>query len=59
MVLFTPPGSEERMGSFSEISLTADDIETTYQEVVEAGCPFEPLKVVDWGGRQAIFQDLE
>ena len=57
LVLFTPPGQEERIGSFLGISFLADDVEGTYRELREKGVTFsqEP-KSEDWG-TSAIFQD--
>jgi len=32
IVLFTPPGQENRIGTFSGISFVADDVKATYKE---------------------------
>src|SRR6516165_2328950 len=39
--LFTPPGHEERIGSFTGISFHCDDIDRTYAELSARGVPFE------------------
>ena len=60
IVLFTPPGYEERVGTFLGLSFTSDNIEAEYQEMMERGVHFvEPLAQADWGGQQAIFEDSE
>lgn len=60
LVLFTPPGFEDRIGTFLGLSFTADDIDSVYKDMVDRGVHFvEPLTDADWGGRQAIFQDSE
>jgi catechol 2,3-dioxygenase-like lactoylglutathione lyase family enzyme len=57
LALFTPPGHEGRIGSFSGISFEADNVEKTYQELVERGVEFEqPPKKESWG-TSAIFKD--
>jgi len=48
--LFTPPGHEERVGSFTGISFHCDDINATYAELSAKGVPFEgPPKKETWG----------
>lgn len=59
-VLFTTPGNEGRIGTFTGISMMAEDIEATYHQLVDRGVTFlEPLSRADWGGWQAIFQDVD
>ena len=57
LVLFTPRGHEERIGSLQPISFTADDVERTYEELRAKGVEFvgEPQRA-DWG-TAAIFKD--
>jgi catechol 2,3-dioxygenase-like lactoylglutathione lyase family enzyme len=57
MVLFTPPGQENRIGSFTGISMVADDVKATHRELAAKGVTFiqEP-KEADWG-TSAIFSD--
>ena len=57
ITLFTPPGHENRIGTFTGISLVADDVKATYRELAEKGVVFiqEP-KEADWG-TFAIFAD--
>jgi predicted enzyme related to lactoylglutathione lyase len=57
--LFTPPGHEERVGSFTGISFDCDNIEATYTELSARGVPFEgPPKKESWGVF-AMFKDSE
>ena len=57
--LFTPPGHEERVGSFTGISFHCDDIDATYAELSARGVPFEgPPKKETWGVF-AMFKDTE
>jgi catechol 2,3-dioxygenase-like lactoylglutathione lyase family enzyme len=57
LVLFTPEGQEDRIGTFSALSFLADDAEGTYKVLVKRGVEFvqEPRKA-DWG-TSAIFKD--
>jgi catechol 2,3-dioxygenase-like lactoylglutathione lyase family enzyme len=58
IVLFTPPGRENLIGTFQNVAFTADDVEKTYLELRDKGVEFvEPAKRADWGGMQAIFKD--
>jgi predicted enzyme related to lactoylglutathione lyase len=57
VVLFTPPGHESRIGSFSGISFTCDDVEKTYQELVLRGVEFEQAPKKESWGTSAIFKD--
>lgn len=60
IVLFTPPGQESRIGSFTNLSFTCEDVEATYRILEERGVEFvEPAKRSDWGGMQAIFKDID
>ena len=59
VVLYTPPGHEDRIGTMSDIVFTSADLEKTYHELVERGVEFEqPLKTEAWGS-SAIFVDSE
>jgi predicted enzyme related to lactoylglutathione lyase len=57
IALFTPPGQENRIGTFSGISFVADDVMETCRQLAERGVKFvqEPKKA-DWG-TSAIFAD--
>jgi predicted enzyme related to lactoylglutathione lyase len=57
IALFTPPGQEDRIGTFQNMSLEVDDVEKTYQELTERGVEFvQPPKKEEWG-TSAIFKD--
>lgn len=57
--LFTPPGYEDRIGTFTGISLECDDVQKTYDELTAKGAEFaKPPKVEPWGV-SAILKDSE
>jgi predicted enzyme related to lactoylglutathione lyase len=59
VVLFTPPGQEDRIGSFANISFVCDDIQKTYEELRARGVEFQqPPKKESWG-TSAIFKDVD
>ena len=58
IVLFTPPGHENRVGTFQNVAFTCDDVRGTSEALKERGVAFvEDAKRADWGGMQAIFKD--
>lgn len=57
--LFTPPGLENRVGTFVPLSLWADDVEGTYETLRARGVEFlAPPKREPWG-TSVIFRDSE
>jgi predicted enzyme related to lactoylglutathione lyase len=57
LVLFTPPGHENRVGSFHNLSFEVDDVVKTHRELSGKGVAFvQPPKKEDWG-TSAIFKD--
>lgn len=59
IVLFTPEGHEERVGSFFNGAFACDDVEATYRQMKERGVEFaEPPQKQPWG-THAIFVDPE
>ena len=57
VVLFTPPGWEDRIGAFQGLSFWTDSVQKTYDEYVARGVEFvAPPKVEEWG-TSAIFKD--
>ncbi len=57
--LFTPPGQENRIGTFTGVSLECDDVQKTYDELTAKGVVFaKPPKTEPWGV-SAIMQDSE
>jgi len=57
VVLFTPEGHQDRIGTFSNVVFNCDDIEQTYAELKARGVEFlgEPQKQ-PWG-TYALFKD--
>ena len=59
VVLFTPDGDENRIGSFMNMSYTCDDIHKTYHDLKKRGVEFEgPPQEQPWG-TYALFKDSE
>jgi predicted enzyme related to lactoylglutathione lyase len=59
LALFTPPGYEDRIGTFTGISLECDDVQKTYEELTAKGVEFaKPPKVESWGV-SAVMKDSE
>ena len=59
VALFTPPGQEDRIGTFTGISLECDDVHKTYEELSAKGVEFaKPPKTESWGV-MAIMKDSE
>jgi predicted enzyme related to lactoylglutathione lyase len=57
VVLFTPPGHETRVGTFSNVTFVSDNVEKTYQELFGLGVDFvQPPKKEQWG-TSAMFKD--
>lgn len=59
IVLFTPAGHENRIGTFTGVSFLADDVKATYKELASRGVRFvEEPKEADWG-TSAVFADAD
>ena len=59
VVLFTPDGHEDRVGTFFNGSFACDDVEATYRQLSERGVEFkQPPTKAPWG-TFAIFVDAE
>jgi catechol 2,3-dioxygenase-like lactoylglutathione lyase family enzyme len=59
VALFTAPGQESRIGTFSNIGFITDDMEKTYQTLAGRGVEFQqPPKKEPWG-TSAVFKDLD
>jgi predicted enzyme related to lactoylglutathione lyase len=57
LVLFTPPGHEDRIGGMVPLSFQCDSVEKTYEEMSARGVEFvQPPKSEGWG-TSAIFKD--
>lgn len=59
VALFTPPGHEGRVGTFTGISMDCDDLERTHKELAAKGVQFpKPPQKQPWG-KMAIMADSE
>jgi len=59
VVLFTPEGHEDRIGTFQSISFWTNNVQGTYDELVSRGVEFAaPPKTADWG-TMSIFRDSD
>ena len=59
IALFTPPGHEDRVGTFTGLSMECDDVQKTYDELCAKGVGFvKPPKNESWGV-SAIMKDSE
>jgi predicted enzyme related to lactoylglutathione lyase len=57
LVLFTPEGQQERIGSFFNGALACDDVEATHRQLSERGVEFDsPPQKQPWG-TFATFRD--
>ncbi len=57
IALFTPPGHENRIGTFTGISLMADDVKETCKELAAKGVRFvQEVQEEEWG-TSAIIAD--
>lgn len=57
IVLFTPEGHENRIGSFFNGSFGCDDVEHTYRQLKERGVEFQEEPTKQHWGSYAIFKD--
>jgi predicted enzyme related to lactoylglutathione lyase len=57
VVLFTPSGQEDRIGTFAGISFLCDDVEQTYEEYSARGVEFVAKPKKESWGTSAIFKD--
>ena len=59
VVLFTPEGHEDRIGTFFNGSFACDDVEATHRQLSERGVEFRgPPEKQPWG-TFAVFKDPE
>jgi predicted enzyme related to lactoylglutathione lyase len=59
VALFTPPGQEDRVGSFVNMGYLAPDIQKTYEDLAAKGVEFvKPPTQQAWGS-YALFKDSE
>ena len=58
LILFTPPGQEDRIGTFTNVIFHCDDMQATHEELRARGVSFttEP-ELASWGHWWAVFCD--
>ena len=59
LVLFTPEGHEDRIGTFFNGSFACDDVEATYRQLSERGVEFRTPPTKQPWGTYAVFRDPE
>jgi lactoylglutathione lyase len=57
VALWTPPGMENRIGTFSGIVFEADDVHGTHQRLLSMGVNFTQAPVKQGGGVMGTFTD--
>jgi catechol 2,3-dioxygenase-like lactoylglutathione lyase family enzyme len=58
LILFTPEGQEDRVGTFSNVIFHCDDIQKTHEELSARGVEFPtPPERAPWGQWWAVFAD--
>ena len=59
LVLFTPEEHRDRIGTFTHVTFLADDVQQTYDQLLQKGVEFvQPPDVQEWG-TAAVFKDSE
>lgn len=59
LVLYTPEGHENRVGTFLNAAFTVDSIDKTYRELSERGIEFKGPPVKETWGSMVIMVDSE
>lgn len=60
IVLYTPEGQEDRVGTFAAFTLSCDDIKATYEDLKAKGVEFaQPPEMQPWGMMMAILKDQD
>ena len=57
LVLFTPPGQQDRIGTFSNVVFACDDMKSTYEELSARGVEFSQQPSEQAWGIWAQFKD--
>lgn len=57
LVLFAPDDQSDRIGSFSNVLFTCDDIQSTYEELQAKGVEFSEAPSRQFWGWWAVFKD--
>jgi predicted enzyme related to lactoylglutathione lyase len=59
VVLFTPPGHEDRIGSFTGVSFWSDNVQKTYEQMSAKGVEFVQTPKTEHWGTSSIFKDID
>ncbi|HEY2325058.1 MAG TPA: VOC family protein [Thermoanaerobaculia bacterium] len=59
VVLFTPPGHEDRVGTFFNGSFETDNVQKTFEELKAKGVEFTQEPKTESWGTSALFKDSE
>ena len=59
VVLFTPDGHRDRIGTFSNVVFVSDDVEKTYQELSARGVEFQQPPTKESWGTSSVFKDQD
>ncbi len=59
IALFTPPGHEDRVGTFVNTSWEVDNVEKTYEELLAKGVEFTAAPVKQPWGTSVVMKDSE
>jgi catechol 2,3-dioxygenase-like lactoylglutathione lyase family enzyme len=57
LVLFTPEGDQDRIGTFSNVLFECDDIQVTHKELAARGVEFTEEPSKQFWGWWAVFKD--
>ena len=59
LVLFTPDGQQDRVGTFSNLIFHCDDIHATYEDLTGKGVEFADPPRQEFWGWWAVFKDAD
>lgn len=59
LVLFTPDGQEDRVGSFASFTLMCDNVQKSYDELTAKGVEFVQAPKTEQWGTSSLFKDSE
>ena len=59
LVLYTPPGQEDRIGTFSNVVFACEDMESTHAELSSRGVEFSEEPAMQPWGKWAQFTDAD
>jgi predicted enzyme related to lactoylglutathione lyase len=59
IALFTPPGHEDRIATFTGMTLECDDVQKTYEALIAKGVEFAKPPTTEAWGVMAVLKDSE